>query len=70
MQQLSLTLQSAQNAHDLQALKAFITVPQSSLLSYTATDTTDSSDVTRNVAHKSLAYKVCLCAAGVLHVLG
>ena len=42
----------------MQALKAFITVPQSSLLSYTATDVGPTSDVTRNVGHKSISYKV------------
>ena len=42
----------------VQVLKAFITVPQSSLLGYIATDQGPTSNVVRNVAHKSMSYAV------------
>lgn len=42
----------------LQAVETFITVPQSSLLSYTAIGKSPTSDVTKAVPHSSVAYKV------------
>ena len=55
---LALCLCRVLTCHGMQVLKAFITVPQSSLLGYTATDKGPTSDVVRNVAHKSMSYKV------------
>ena len=46
--------------YGVQVLKAFISVPQSSLLGYTATDKGPTSNVVRNVAHKSMSNKVLL----------
>lgn len=42
----------------LQALHSFITVPQSALVSYTATDKEAGSDITKAVPHNSLSYQV------------
>lgn len=42
----------------MQALETFITVPQSSLRSYTATDSAATSDVTKAIPYSSLEYKV------------
>ena len=45
---------------DVQALKAFITIPQSTLLRYTATDVADqSADFSQALSHNSLSYQVC-----------
>ena len=41
-----------------QALKTFITVPQSALLGYTAMDTDGTSDITKSIQHGALSYKV------------
>lgn len=51
-----------------QALKSFITVPMSALLSYTATDKAASSNITKAITHPSLVYKAspCLWADGSL----
>lgn len=35
-----------------------IKVPQSALLTYTAMDKEDTSDITRKLSHKALGYKV------------
>lgn len=42
----------------MQALKTCITVPHSTLVSYTAMDTSPTSDVASTVPHSSLSYKV------------
>lgn len=42
----------------LQALVTFLKVPQSALLTYTAMDTEETSDITKAIPHTSLQYKV------------
>ena len=51
--------------HGLQALETFITVPQSSMRSYTAIGAAATSDITKAVPHGSLAYKVCIHATPI-----